>query len=1252
MQSIFLELVKLSLTGSLFALAVMLVRLIFRKAPKWLFCVLWGVVALRLICPVSIESAVSLVPDRLASGQIITNVGNEYVGEVDIIYESDVGYNNAVQAGRQPVFSNEGYYVVTEKNSLEAPKTVEETVYPVLGWIWLAGMGLMFAYTAVSYLVLRKRMSEATRLRENIWQCEQVESPFVLGMIKPRIYLPYAITESDMMNVIAHEQAHICRKDHWWKPLGFLLLSVHWFNPVLWFAYILLCRDIEAACDEKVIKHMEKDDVRAYSTALLNCSVHRRRIAACPLAFGETGVKERIKRVMNYKKPAFWIILVAILICTVVAVCFLTNPSTSPEFAMNGNNVRNLDVDTIIGRIQKAEGLGDGNAYINSNNFHLIIDSDFNWVDSQTVRYFFYKGKETHSAQLRIFPEENKYFITESSEWREQDNIFLLRNYLDAIKYLPQEAIRQMAPADRYIVRQIEEGTPNNYSRVITYTPNGTEQTEDWLIHLQVEPLHAADEGYEGAGDEVIQLFYANANDQIGDINELLSLVSEIANNPDCGLSSNPYTYIEAKRELYDAILSYKGQAVDCFVEQLRTGENGLRGYIMAAACSEITGVGEKVGEYDTSWWVTAQEWLALYESATAQALPRNMTIADVIALSKKGNDLTYEDLSIFKYRDIGSGTYTYRYDIDSDFYLLVPGGLTTGKTGGTLFSIHAGGYIDLSDSGVEAFIETHRADALNRAITDAVGEHYMAGIMQAQSFVLIADEVDITKNAQSPYVKELTLYLLVHNKAYTVKNGYYKKVDAGKFIPTMIRFGVDSAGSYKLLQYWTPSSELEPFVRKEVLEKFPEGVAEEVLNFDYFSDKLYEQWNSIVLNRVSLAHTDLGLPLNQKYPEYFQLDTDKGLGVFVYQMTPNSYSCILLRGTNAGDGLEYLGGKPGTSLDEMRQIVQSYGLDRSQISIIPFQMPYSSYQYTIDDAYKAKVEALFWSGYEDVQVDKPQEIGSIIIDIDGDFYEEKCVLLHGPTSGLMSFSVAVYSIEDADRDPTYSGAYYLFGYDKVFLQKSRSDFLIRCYNSAEPNRPLTLVVEIANNRIQIHCDEEGVLRELPQMVTPPKPESAFNKPPELMIHTSDKDITITASGYHWTYENPDGTAVSVIADQAGRPIEQRFLEPIVIDGKFAESIHAYVPQTGKYEPINSAGVLVKLDWQTAPTSVAFTCWDDSVYSSENSSERQVFNMEDDGFYAYHFGGYIYEIAATWEDTGEGYHGTANYYVYIICSTE
>ena len=326
MQALFLKVLEISLTGSLFAIAVILVRLLFRKAPRWIFCVLWGLVALRLMMPVSIESNLSVVPKSVASGQVISNIGESYVGNVDVYYENNAGYANALEAGRQPVYSNDGYYVVTDQGTLEAPATISDTVFPILAWIWVAGMVAMLTYLLLSFHLIKRSMAEATLLRDNIWQCEQVDSPFVLGIIKPRIYLPYAITDADMTNVLAHEQAHLQRRDHWWKPLGFLLLSVHWFNPLMWIAYVLLCRDIEAACDEKVIQNMEKDQMRAYSTALLHCSVHRSRIAACPLAFGEIGAKERIRRVMGYKKPAFWIIIAAAALCIVIAVCFLTDP--------------------------------------------------------------------------------------------------------------------------------------------------------------------------------------------------------------------------------------------------------------------------------------------------------------------------------------------------------------------------------------------------------------------------------------------------------------------------------------------------------------------------------------------------------------------------------------------------------------------------------------------------------------------------------------------------------------------------------------------------------------------------------------------------------------------------------------------------------------------------------------------------------------------------------------------------------------
>jgi beta-lactamase regulating signal transducer with metallopeptidase domain len=197
--------------------------------------------------------------------------------------------------------------------------------------VWIAGMALLVLYGVISYVGLRRKVAEAVPLRDNLWQGQAVASPFVLGFFRPRIYLPFGMDEESIVFVVAHENEHISRRDHWIKPIGFLLLVIYWFNPLIWLAYILLCRDIELACDERVVKRMSADDKKAYSKALLTCSVDRRSIAACPLAFGEVGVKQRITNVLNYKKPTFWIIIAALVSCAVVAVCFLTNPRTDED---------------------------------------------------------------------------------------------------------------------------------------------------------------------------------------------------------------------------------------------------------------------------------------------------------------------------------------------------------------------------------------------------------------------------------------------------------------------------------------------------------------------------------------------------------------------------------------------------------------------------------------------------------------------------------------------------------------------------------------------------------------------------------------------------------------------------------------------------------------------------------------------------------------------------------------------------------
>lgn len=301
----------MSISTSWLVVAVLLLRLALKRAPKWVSVLLWGFVAIRLICPFSIESAFSLIPStETISEQVVA--GPSFTIQTGIP-QIDAPINNYIEDHYYEgvtVPANNGYYVVT-----------------ALTIIWIAGIAAMLIYTAVSYTLLRRKVSTAVLLRKNIFQSENVDSPFVLGVFKAKIYLPFRVDGQNLEHVIAHEEAHIRRKDHWWKPLGFVLLALHWFNPLMWVAYILLCKDIELACDEKVIKEMDNENRADYTQALVACSVNRRSIAACPLAFGEVGVKERVKSVMNYKKPAFWIFVTAAVTCAVVAVCFLTNPA-------------------------------------------------------------------------------------------------------------------------------------------------------------------------------------------------------------------------------------------------------------------------------------------------------------------------------------------------------------------------------------------------------------------------------------------------------------------------------------------------------------------------------------------------------------------------------------------------------------------------------------------------------------------------------------------------------------------------------------------------------------------------------------------------------------------------------------------------------------------------------------------------------------------------------------------------------------
>ena len=310
MTDIFLGFLNRSLAAGILILAVVLVRLVFKKAPRWLLCALWALAAVRLVCPVSIESVLSLIPSaEPVQPEIIVSAQPAITSGIPAV---DAIVNPPLAAAFTP--------------------SPAQSANPLQIWtflaacVWLAGIAALLLYAAVSALRLRLRVRTAVRLEGKVYQSEFVSSPFILGVIRPRIYLPFGLEAGAQAMVLAHERAHLRRGDQLWKPLGYLILAAYWFNPLCWLAYILFCRDIEAACDEKVVRELGEGCKAAYSRALLACSAPKKLITACPLAFGETGVKSRIKSVLNYKTPAFWLVLAAVLASVAVAVCFLTDP--------------------------------------------------------------------------------------------------------------------------------------------------------------------------------------------------------------------------------------------------------------------------------------------------------------------------------------------------------------------------------------------------------------------------------------------------------------------------------------------------------------------------------------------------------------------------------------------------------------------------------------------------------------------------------------------------------------------------------------------------------------------------------------------------------------------------------------------------------------------------------------------------------------------------------------------------------------
>ncbi len=380
MGTIFSKFVHISLIANWLIAAVIVLRLLLKKAPRRVTCVLWALVALRLMLPVSIESPASMIPETTA-------VIQETV-DTTLIHPEAAPFDGF------PTEAQEGSIAT------EAGRGQRASLLPL---VWCMGAALILCYLLFSYLRMRHLVAEAVPEAGNIWICDAVTAPFILGLLRPRIYLPSGISGETKAYVIAHEQSHLRWKDHWWKQLAFLLLALYWFDPFVWAAYGLVCRDIEFACDERVVRRFGMAEKKAYSKALLECSTRKRLVLACPVAFGETAVAQRVRSVLNYKKPRFWIILISVVIILATAVGFLTVPA------------RQVPPDSIKEPVSTADVPSETTPPAKSIS-PVEENQNDEWANSPDGIYIeTYKG-ETFTAHIMVIRDPAKVYLATSTD--------------------------------------------------------------------------------------------------------------------------------------------------------------------------------------------------------------------------------------------------------------------------------------------------------------------------------------------------------------------------------------------------------------------------------------------------------------------------------------------------------------------------------------------------------------------------------------------------------------------------------------------------------------------------------------------------------------------------------------------------------------------------------------------------------------------------------------------------------------------
>lgn len=693
---IFAQILNISIAAGWFALAVILLRLLLKKAPKWISCLLWGLVAIRLIMPFSIESALSLIPSAEA-----LPVSNIYNSPSSI--SGNINYRN-VDSGSE-IFDA---FVGAALRETTSPAVVRDG-FGICACLWILGVAAMLIYTAVSYNRINRRVSEAAPLKDNVWMCDRIDTPFIFGLIKPRIYIPSDMNEQDKEFVIAHEKAHLSRRDHLWKPLGFLLLTVYWFNPVLWFAYTLLCRDIELACDEKVIKEMGAEIKKPYSNALINCSVPRKAIAACPLAFGETGVKGRIKSVLNYKKPAFWVIVVAIIASVVLAVCFLTNPfddsaifnakyqtgeclycDVVPEKKATESNGLIFGINS-TGGVYKDYGNGEGE-YIGE-----LKKSDFSAKELNKLL------KEQSKGRVYLGNINKVYEISDESGKKEYVLFQKKNGNLVIVLFFTNGGVMS-------VFELVEMSGSDTYHK----KNNPLNDELSVFVDMHIADHFRSEDSYR---------FFPCIDTEILGVRRFLNkttvymwvLYEEYSNNNGLTLECGAHipTVITVKKENggYRLVEYWEPRDGSLYADDIC---DKFPWYLEGQATDSQRYIHNQKARNKKSAMDYFKIDYAVIEgideyNSTNSGKP--LTLENVIELSRKGDALTWSDFEEFRYIETGSGLYIRQYEIDELFTLLIGGsGIDSEPMYIYLNASDAFDYsVDIRKTDVQKFVDEHK---------------------------------------------------------------------------------------------------------------------------------------------------------------------------------------------------------------------------------------------------------------------------------------------------------------------------------------------------------------------------------------------------------------------------------------------------------------------------------------------------------------------------------------------------------------